>query len=86
MRELSEVKLVPLDGERLQRLQKSRLAWERYRNLFETEQSWKWFIRTRKDALTAVGALVKTTAGDMIDPVLLEEVLPRLLTQTDAIG
>ena len=81
MRVIKEKRLVPLTPERLRRLERADKTRDRFINLFPTVQSWKWFRRTRKASLMACGALVETTAGDLIDPVIFERVLPNLLTE-----
>jgi hypothetical protein len=69
----------PMTADRLQRLERADATGDRYRNLFPTAQSWKWFRRTRKARLKAAGALIETTAGDLIDPLIFEALLPELL-------
>ncbi|MCU0510587.1 MAG: hypothetical protein MUC34_19895 [Anaerolineae bacterium] len=79
MREIDEIRRVPLSAEQLRRIVRAEEVRRHYTNLFPTVQSWKWFRRTRKAAMLQAGALIQTTAGDMIDPVLFEALLPQLL-------
>jgi hypothetical protein len=79
MTEVRRIEARPIAPEQLQRIVRADVIGQRYANLFPTAQSWKWFRRTRKAALLQSGALIQTTAGDMIDPALFEAVLPRLL-------
>ncbi|MCI1193865.1 hypothetical protein MOJ79_18690 [Calidifontimicrobium sp. SYSU G02091] len=81
MKTILERRLTPLTAERLQRLEKADATRRRYSNLFPTDQSWKWFRRTRKAAMLQAGALIQTTAGDLIDPIIFDRVLPNLLTE-----
>ncbi len=86
MTEIYEMRREALTSERLKRLERADATGERYRNLFPTLQSWKWFRRTRKARLKASGALIETTAGDLIDPVIFEALLPQLLMSAGDVG
>lgn len=76
---IRQKKLESVSSDRLERLERAELTGKRYGNLFPTTQSWKWFRRTRKARLLAAGALIETTAGDLIDPLIFEALLPELL-------
>ncbi|WP_119293482.1 hypothetical protein [Azohydromonas sediminis] len=86
MAEVRQVITRPIAQEQLRRIVRADEIGRRYENIFPTSQSWKWFRRTRKAAMLQAGALIQTTAGDMIDPVLFEAMLPELLMrQTQAL-
>lgn len=55
----------------------------RYPNFWPTEHSARHFLNTRKAQLFALGALVKTTTGWMVDYKILDENLFDLLKFPD---
>lgn len=79
MTEVEQLVSRPIAPEQLRRMVRADEIGRRYQNLFPTPHSWKWFRRTRKAAMLRAGVLIQTTAGDMIDPVLFEALLPELL-------
>lgn len=72
-----------ISSERLGSLIKWSDYFLRFPNIWESPNSARHFLVTRRGQMTKQGALFKTSRGLMVDPDILDKLLPMLLVTAD---
>lgn len=74
---------VPINTDRVGSLIKWSDYFLRYPNIWESPNSARHFLVTRRGLMTKHGALFKVSKGLMVDPEVLDKLLPMLLVTAD---